>query len=142
MRKSLIFALFTLFTLSMVMVSCDNNNDPNPPENGRNDIQITCTCGNWYEFVLNERDMQIANKSQPDYKVYASGKGGGARLYLLAQDKYPFVTYKETLRGEGYYFWRCACGRYHQISLYDGTHIEIPDGEQPDEWNEFNYLWE
>ena len=36
MRKSLIFALLTLFTLSMVMVSCDNNNDPNPPENRHN----------------------------------------------------------------------------------------------------------
>ena len=33
MRKSLIFALLPLFTLSMVMVSCDNNNDPDAPDN-------------------------------------------------------------------------------------------------------------
>ena len=32
MRK-LAIALVALFTLSMVMVSCDNNNDPNVPEN-------------------------------------------------------------------------------------------------------------
>lgn len=31
--KKLALALVALLTLSMVMVSCDNNNEPNAPEN-------------------------------------------------------------------------------------------------------------
>ena len=31
--KKLAIALVALFTLSMVMVSCDNNNEPEPQEN-------------------------------------------------------------------------------------------------------------
>ena len=142
MRK-LAIALVALFTLSMVMVSCDNNNDPNPPENGRNEIQITCTCGNKFRLFpgATENEAAYTVGDQHDYKVYASGEGGGGRLYL-AQDKYPFVTYKESVKNKAYFFWRCECGRYHKVIVYNLTHTEIPSGQQPDKWNQFNYLWE
>ena len=171
MRKSLIFALLTLFTLSMVMVSCDNNNnDPNPPENGVN--YIICSCLNRYIITSHskpkqDKDLLSLKKKQPEYKVYASGGSldVGFLLTLMNQGdstvtdrpsahdvdvltleeqlgNYPFVTYKESWKYESYYFWRCECGRYHQINLYNGTHTEIPSGQQPDEWNQFNYLWE
>ena len=137
--KKLAIALVALFTLSMVMVSCDNNNnDPNPPENGGN--TIVCTCGNVYDFTLTG-PTQTPCKSLSGYKVYASGEGGGGKLYL-AQDEYPFVAYKEGVKNKAYFFWRCECGRYHKLMKYDLTHTEIPAGEQPEEWNEFNDLWE
>ena len=143
MRKSLIFALLTLLTLSMVMVSCDNNNNPNPPENrGRNivyDIQITCTCGNEFRLYTGV-DVQLQEAEVVDYKVYALGYSPcDGSLTLKNQGKYPFVIYQGY---ESYYFWRCKCGRYHKVMMDNLTHTEIPSGQQPDKWNEFNYLWE
>ena len=137
--KKLAIALVALFTLSMVMVSCDNNNDPNPPENGVNQIVCTCTCGNVYDFRLT--NLLGYASGQSDYHVYASGKEGEGKLYL-AQDEYPFVAYKENVKNQAYFFWRCECGRYHKVMKNNGTHTEIPAGQQPEEWNVFNNFWE
>ena len=137
--KKLFLALIAVATIALT--GCENpKNEPNPPENGDNTIICSCTCRNRYEFTQSSA-RQIALIGQSDYKVYASGFSSAFTL-ILGRVGHPFVTYKETLRGEGYYFWRCACGRYHQISLYNLTHTEIPDGQQPEEWNQFNYLWE
>ena len=140
--KRIVFVLMAV--AAIVLTGCEKNHindvDSNPPENGNRDRYYTCTCGNRYNFRLTNL-IQRPNASLSNYKVYASGEGEGSQLYL-AQDGYPFVAYKEGVNDEAYFFWRCECGRYHKVKLSYLTHTEIPAGQQPDEWNKFNYLWE
>ncbi len=145
--KKVFLALMAVAAIALT--GCEKNrldDDLIPPENAHKQlemsVEIECSCGSKYKFEVWGFDI-IYFGAPSDYKVYASGSSVDNVLYY-GQENYPFVAYHETELYEVYYFWRCRCGRYHKVKLVDYFHYpeEIPSGQQPSDWNLFNYLWE
>ena len=142
--KRIVFVLMAV--AAIVLTGCEKNHtndvDSNPPANGGYLVSCSCDLKMLYNFNVVAADIPFIG-TPSDYKVYASGSSNDVVLTLYyGGENYPFVAHKETMIDEAYCFWRCKCGRYHKMKTYYNIHTEIPSGQQPEEWNRFNYLWE
>lgn len=117
--------------------------DPEAPENGLLDrhplvnptttVECTCSCGTEYTVTYQEPVGTFV--ITPGYLDHTSPHNGWN--VLLDGKTYPYVTFNDHIC-----YWRCKCGKYHKVAADKLVHIEIPDGEQPEELVYFNKLWE
>ena len=102
---------------------------------------ITCTCDTVYHLeqkIIYEWQSTYAEV----YNVYEAYEQTGFWRLSLDGNEYSHVSWKMGYRNGGYVFWRCSCGNYLRFWSEPTFWEVIPDGTQPEEWNQFSYLWE
>ena len=143
--KKLFLALMAVAAIALT--GCNGHNPITEPdedfilESGKRILPIKCSCGKVYNVYKTDKSATDIYSKIP-YKVYPSGRGERWTIRLDSKF-YPFATYNEDMKNfDGYCFWKCKCGQYHQVTRDKDEHTVYADGDQPSAWNVYNYLWE